>query len=75
MMVLFVIYYGQIQMITSKVLNDTEIVLYSLGWGVSPRGAGYSFGPDISQTFIHRNKLKLIARAHQLVMDVTKRIK
>lgn len=39
------------------------------GWGVSPRGAGYLFGPDISQTFIHKNKLKLIARAHQLVMD------
>eukprot|EP00331_Platyophrya_macrostoma_P007337 CAMPEP_0176419364 /NCGR_PEP_ID=MMETSP0127-20121128/8004_1 /TAXON_ID=938130 /ORGANISM="Platyophrya macrostoma, Strain WH" /LENGTH=309 /DNA_ID=CAMNT_0017799829 /DNA_START=29 /DNA_END=958 /DNA_ORIENTATION=+ len=39
------------------------------GWGVSPRGSGYTFGPDISQTFTHKNKLKLIARAHQLVMD------
>lgn len=39
------------------------------GWSRSPRGAGYTFGPDISQQFLHKNKLKLIARAHQLVMD------
>jgi len=39
------------------------------GWGISPRGAGYTFGPDISQSFLHKNKLKLVARAHQLVMD------
>jgi serine/threonine-protein phosphatase 2A catalytic subunit len=39
------------------------------GWGISPRGAGYTFGPDVSQQFIHKNKLKLVARAHQLVMD------
>ena len=41
-----------------------------IGWGLSPRGAGYTFGPDVSQQFLHRNKLKLVARAHQLVMDV-----
>lgn len=40
------------------------------GWSISPRGAGYLYGPDISQGFLHKNKLKLIARAHQLVMDV-----
>jgi len=40
------------------------------GWGISPRGAGYTFGPDVSQQFTHKNKLKLVARAHQLVMDV-----
>jgi serine/threonine-protein phosphatase 2A catalytic subunit len=39
------------------------------GWGVSPRGAGYTFGEDISEAFNHSNGLKLIARAHQLVMD------
>lgn len=39
------------------------------GWGISPRGAGYTFGQDISQQFNHNNKLKMIARAHQLVMD------
>ena len=42
------------------------------GWGISPRGAGYTFGQDISQTYNHTNNLKLIARAHQLVMSVSK---
>jgi len=40
------------------------------GWGVSPRGAGYTFGHDVSEVFNHTNKLKLICRAHQLVMEV-----
>ncbi|CAD8120429.1 unnamed protein product [Paramecium sonneborni] len=39
------------------------------GWGISPRGAGYTFGQDISEQFNHNNKLKMIARAHQLVME------
>ncbi|KRX10109.1 hypothetical protein PPERSA_08512 [Pseudocohnilembus persalinus] len=39
------------------------------GWGLSPRGAGWTWGSDITEKFIHANKLKLIARAHQLVMD------
>jgi len=39
------------------------------GWGISPRGAGYTFGPDISEQFNHVNSLKLIGRAHQLVME------
>jgi serine/threonine-protein phosphatase 2A catalytic subunit len=39
------------------------------GWGISPRGAGYTFGQDISEGFTQSNQLKLIARAHQLVMD------
>lgn len=37
------------------------------GWVVSFRGAGYNFGPDISEQFNHTNSLKLIARAHQLI--------
>jgi len=36
---------------------------------VSPRGAGWLFGPDISKQFLHKNKLRMIARAHQLAMD------
>lgn len=40
-----------------------------MGWGISPRGAGYIFGHDISKEFLKRNNLKFIARAHQLVMD------
>merc|ERR1712224_1046441 len=39
------------------------------GWEFSQRGAGYSFGQDISEQFNHVNKLKLIARAHQMVME------
>ncbi|QSL64247.1 hypothetical protein MERGE_000403 [Pneumocystis wakefieldiae] len=39
------------------------------GWGISPRGAGYTFGQDISQAFNHNNGLTLVARAHQLVME------
>eukprot|EP01035_Chromulina_nebulosa_P019346 gene19346-25211_t len=39
------------------------------GWGISPRGAGFTFGADISEMFNHRNGLSLICRAHQLVMD------
>ena len=40
------------------------------GWGISPRGAGYTFGMDISENFNHNNGLTLISRAHQLVMEV-----
>lgn len=39
------------------------------GWGISPRGAGYTFGQDISEAFNHSNGLTLVARAHQLVME------
>lgn len=42
------------------------------GWGISPRGAGYTFGQDISETFNHANGLTLVSRAHQLVMEVRK---
>jgi serine/threonine-protein phosphatase 2A catalytic subunit len=41
------------------------------GWGISPRGAGYTFGQDISEAFNHNNGLTLVARAHQLVMEVS----
>ena len=39
------------------------------GWGISPRGAGYTYGQDISEQFNHTNNLTLICRAHQLFMD------
>jgi len=39
------------------------------GWGISPRGAGYTFGNDVSKQFNHHNGLILISRAHQLVME------
>ncbi|KAF9764958.1 Serine/threonine-protein phosphatase PP2A catalytic subunit [Nosema granulosis] len=40
-----------------------------MGWGPSPRGAGFTFGPDITEKFKEKNGLKMICRAHQLVMD------
>ncbi|KAI8805476.1 Metallo-dependent phosphatase-like protein [Cladochytrium replicatum] len=39
------------------------------GWGLSPRGAGFLFGGDVVNQFVHQNNLKMIARAHQLVME------
>ena len=39
------------------------------GWGASPRGAGYTFGADVSEQFCHNNHLSLVSRAHQLVME------
>lgn len=35
------------------------------------RGCSYTFGPDITKGFNHTNNLKLIARAHQLIMEVS----
>lgn len=46
--------------------SDPEEVV---GWGLSPRGAGYLFGGNIVERFLHENDLTLIARAHQLVME------
>eukprot|EP00640_Fibrocapsa_japonica_P003384 CAMPEP_0113935504 /NCGR_PEP_ID=MMETSP1339-20121228/2652_1 /TAXON_ID=94617 /ORGANISM="Fibrocapsa japonica" /LENGTH=317 /DNA_ID=CAMNT_0000937683 /DNA_START=86 /DNA_END=1039 /DNA_ORIENTATION=+ /assembly_acc=CAM_ASM_000762 len=39
------------------------------GWGISPRGAGYTFGQDITEQYNHTNGLMFISRAHQLVME------
>ncbi|OHT11712.1 Serine/threonine-protein phosphatase 6 catalytic subunit [Tritrichomonas foetus] len=38
-------------------------------WGSNQRGAGYLFGKRPTHEFIYNNKLKMIARAHQLAMD------
>ena len=35
----------------------------------SPRGAGYTFGQDVSEHFNHTNGFEFIVRAHQLVME------
>ncbi|KAL6122551.1 Serine threonine-protein phosphatase PP2A catalytic subunit [Nucleospora cyclopteri] len=39
------------------------------GWGLSPRGAGYTFGKDVTDKFNDKNNIKMICRAHQLVND------
>ena len=36
------------------------------GFSPSPRSAGYVFGPDVTDEFLHKNNLSKIARAHQL---------
>ncbi|CAE6522475.1 unnamed protein product [Rhizoctonia solani] len=38
-------------------------------WAVSPRGAGWLFGNNVTREFNHVNGLGLIARAHQLVQE------
>lgn len=38
-------------------------------WAVSPRGAGWLFGPRVTSEFNRINKLDLICRAHQLVQE------
>ena len=38
------------------------------GWAVNSRGAGYTWGLDVSEEFLYLNNLKFVARAHQLVM-------
>ncbi|XP_025095599.1 LOW QUALITY PROTEIN: serine/threonine-protein phosphatase 2A catalytic subunit alpha isoform-like [Pomacea canaliculata] len=40
-----------------------------MGWGRSPRGPGYVFGQDISESFNNTNGLSLVARAHQAVNE------
>lgn len=70
---LCVTFCGQIQMVRflppppDSYLNviNTDIV----GWGLSPRGAGFLFGADIVKIFTRNNDIDLIARAHQLVME------
>lgn len=36
------------------------------GWGISPRGAGYTFGQDISEAFNHNNGLTLVGQCSSL---------
>jgi serine/threonine-protein phosphatase 2A catalytic subunit len=40
-----------------------------VSWGISPRGAGYTFGEDVTERWNSKNGLILTVRAHQLVMD------
>lgn len=48
---------------------DEEALELATSWGVSPRGAGYLFGPNPVHEFNQINNTTLIARAHQLVME------
>jgi serine/threonine-protein phosphatase 4 catalytic subunit len=50
-------------------LHLTALFADIKGWALSPRGAGFLFGGDITKTFAHHNAIDLIARAHQLAME------
>ena len=39
------------------------------GFCVSPRGAGYTFGVEVFNHFLHKNKISKVLRAHQLCME------
>ena len=39
------------------------------GFSMSARGAGYVFGEDVCERFLHENKMTRIYRAHQLCKD------
>jgi hypothetical protein len=57
----------QPSVLLSCLLFSTDVDMS--GWGLSPRGAGFLFGGDITKTFAHHNAIDLIARAHQLAME------
>ena len=54
---------------TATLKRGTPCDIDITGWGLSPRGAGFLFGADITKTFAHNNAIDLIARAHQLAME------
>ena len=39
------------------------------GWKRNERGVSYAFGKDVLKTFLKKNKLDLVCRAHQVVED------
>jgi serine/threonine-protein phosphatase PP1 catalytic subunit len=49
--------------------SDPEPDERLLGWNRSPRGVSYTFGVDVIETFLAKNNLALICRAHQVVED------
>lgn len=57
------------QLAKVDVLDGAHVSPDITGWGLSPRGAGFLFGADITKTFAHNNAIDLIARAHQLAME------
>ncbi|KAL0210677.1 hypothetical protein RCL1_005113 [Eukaryota sp. TZLM3-RCL] len=50
----------------NKVTAQSDV---SNGWNLSPRGAGYLFGQDVTSIFLRQNDFSFICRAHQLVFN------
>lgn len=42
---------------------------HATGWEPSDRGVSYRFGPDVVESFLSKNNLSLVVRAHQVVED------
>lgn len=66
------IFFGRIQMVRCSVDYIPVLTYLAVdisGWGLSPRGAGFLFGADITKQFARDNAIDLIARAHQLAME------
>ena len=36
----------------------------SKGWNLSPRGAGFVFGKDVFDKFLHQNSMQILIRSH-----------
>lgn len=68
-----VIFCGRIQTVIRRysflLSSSSQSAPDITGWGLSPRGAGFLFGADITKKFAHNNGIDLIARAHQLAME------
>jgi hypothetical protein len=54
-------------------LNLFKKSMFVLFWTIF-EGAGYVFGQDVTEQFIHLNGLKFIVRAHQLVASSLSRV-
>ena len=40
------------------------------GWAGNPKGTGYTFGPDVTSTFLSNNSMDFIIRSGQIALDV-----
>ena len=56
-------------LLVSSRMSTEDLTIDIRGWSLSPRGAGYLFGGDITKAFARTNAIDLIARAHQLAME------